>query len=98
MVKPPAEVPIKQSRLITKELKNEFLIIDTRNGQIHSLNKTAAMIWQMCDGKLSIDNMAQHVLEKFDASFDKAKSDVEKILRDFHKKDLIKYPVKKAES
>lgn len=98
MVNTPAEAPVKRDHLITRELKNEFIIIDTENGQIHSLNKTAAMIWQMSDGKLSIDNMAQHVLEKFDASFDKAKSDVEKILRDFHKKGLIKYPVKKAES
>lgn len=86
------EVPVKQNHLIVRELENEFIIIDTKSAQIHSLNETAAAIWRMCDDKLSVDDMAQRILEKFDVSFETAKSDVEKTLRSFLEKGLINRP------
>lgn len=86
------EVPVKRNHLIVRELKNEFIIIDSKNSQIHSLNETAAAIWRMCDDELSVDDMAQRILKKFDVSFEMAKSDVEKTLRSFFKKGLINHP------
>ncbi len=87
---------VKKNRLITKKLENEFIVVDTENGQVHSLNETAAMIWQMYDGKLSIDEITQCILEKYKVTFETAKSDVEKVLRSFIEKGLINHPAKNA--
>lgn len=85
------EVFVKQNHLITRELEDEFIVIDTEKAQVHSLNETAAVIWRICDDKLSVDDMAQGILEKFDVSFETAKSDVEKILGSFFEKGLINH-------
>ncbi len=80
---------LKKNSLIIKQLEDELIIVDTENSQIHSLNETAAMIWKMLDHKLSVDNMAQSMLEKFNISVETAKSDVEKILKGFYEKGLL---------
>lgn len=88
----------KKGHLITRELKNELVIVDTQNAQVHSLNQTAAMIWKMYNGKSSIDDMAQSILEKFEVPFETAKSDVKRILRCFIEKDLVNNPTQNSES
>ena len=61
-----AETPLPQARksqLVVQSLPDELLIYDLDSHQAYCLNRTAALVWQSCDGKRTMEEMAQ-VLEK----------------------------------
>ncbi len=93
MTKSLSGLPVKKKDLSTRELGKELVIVDKENNQVHSLNETATMIWHLCDGKMSKEDMAGRLREKFHVDRKTAESDVEKVLVDFLEKDLVRLPV-----
>lgn len=51
------------SGLVVEELPDELLIYDLERNRAHCLNQTSRFIWQHCDGKTTIPNIAR-MLEK----------------------------------
>ena len=52
------------------------IIMNEDGNSLHILNKTAAHIWDMCDGNYDADEIANSICERFDVTLDKAKADV----------------------
>lgn len=53
--------------LIIQELPDEVLVYDSANDKAHCLNQTAALIWQHCDGKTQIADIAKIIEKKLGA-------------------------------
>ncbi|MDT4952066.1 MAG: hypothetical protein QOJ02_204 [Acidobacteriota bacterium] len=53
----------RKSQLVVQSLPDELLIYDLDSHQAYCLNRTAAVVWQSCDGRRTVEEMAQ-VLEK----------------------------------
>ena len=47
-------VPPKRKEAIVRRLDEEWLILDTETNKAHCLNETAARVWWLCDGKISV--------------------------------------------
>ena len=45
--------------LVIQELSDEVLVYDLERDKAHCLNQTAAIVWQNCDGKTSVSELAQ---------------------------------------
>jgi hypothetical protein len=61
-----AETPLPRARkngLVIQDLPGELLIYDLNRHQAYCLNRTAALIWRSCDGRQTVEEMAQ-ALEK----------------------------------
>jgi hypothetical protein len=55
-----SELPrARKENLIVKEVDGEVLVYDLKNDKAHCLNQTAARIWQYCDGRRSIAEIAE---------------------------------------
>jgi len=50
-------VPPARKNLLLRELEDEVLVYDSGRNVAHCLNRTAALVWQLCDGKTSIADM-----------------------------------------
>jgi hypothetical protein len=44
--------------LVVEDVGDEVLVYDQRNDQAHCLTREAAMVWRVCDGKTSADELA----------------------------------------
>lgn len=53
----------RQEELVVQEMPDEVLIYDLKRHKAHCLNKTAAFVWNHCDGQTSVTQMAG-LLEK----------------------------------
>jgi hypothetical protein len=53
----------RQSQLVVQSLPEELLIYDLDSHRAYCLNQTAALVWQSCDGKRTVEEMVR-VLEK----------------------------------
>lgn len=58
----PETYPLSRSeRLVTQELEDECLIYDLETNKGVCLNKTAALVWQACDGRKSVSEIADFI-------------------------------------
>lgn len=71
---------VQAEDVIWRRIGDEIVVIKDDGLATHVLNKTAAFIWEMCDGKCGIDEITSRLCERFDVSFDEASTDVREII------------------
>ena len=60
----------RKDRLIIKELPEETLVYDQASDNAHCLNKTAALVWNNCDGVKSVPEIQSELASKAGISVD----------------------------
>ncbi len=51
----------RQEGLIVQQMPDEVLVYDLERHQAHCLNRTAALVWQHCDGQTAVPQIARHL-------------------------------------
>jgi hypothetical protein len=59
---------VRKQGLIAQDLGRESLLYSTEGKVIHVLNPTAKLIWELCDGAHTIEDMEREVRANFSAS------------------------------
>ena len=49
----------RKEGLVIQEMPDEILVYDTETNKAHCLNSTAAFVWQACNGKNSVSDIAR---------------------------------------
>ena len=78
--------------VIWRKIEDEVVAIKDDGLSVHVLNKTAAHIWEMCDGNCKPDAIAASLCERFDVTFEEASADVRDIVEKFKEIGLLKLP------
>ena len=82
--------PLHKSNLILKDLGDEFLVYSAEHKELHVMNPTAHLIWELCDGEHSIVDIADEIRAHF--SIPEARNirdDVQKTVEIFQNKGLL---------
>ena len=82
-------IPKRRPDLNVRQLDGETVALDRRNGLIHQFNQTASHIWELCDGKTSIEQIAVNFSETFDVDSSVATKDVTAVVKQFKNLDLL---------
>jgi hypothetical protein len=61
-----------RAALIVKEVMDETLVYDLRRHQAHCLNRTAALVWNYCDGRTPAAEMATRLAAEAGAPVEEA--------------------------
>jgi len=56
-----------RSKLVVRELADETLVYDVRGHRAHCLNRTAALAWELCDGRNTVSRIAERMGERLSA-------------------------------
>jgi hypothetical protein len=51
----------READLVMREVDGEVLVYDLQRHRAHALNKTSAIVWQHCDGKTGVPELARFV-------------------------------------
>jgi len=62
----------RQDDLVVEEVQDETLVYDLKRHKACCLNRTAALVWQHCDGQTSVANVAALLEEQFATPIDEA--------------------------
>mgnify|MGYP002627035207 CR=1 FL=1 len=81
-------IPIKAARKVRSE--GDMIIASNNSGHIYYLNGTAAYIWCIIDGALSIEGLEQKIFAEYKASPERIKNDLVIFIRDMQWKKLIR--------
>ena len=83
---------IAQSKnVIWRRIGDDIVVIKDGGLSTHVLNKTAAFIWEMCDGKYGIDEITSKICEHYEVSFEEAHADVNETVKILTKASVLKY-------
>jgi len=62
----------KRKDTIVRQVGDEFLVYDLKTNKAHCLNRIAAEVWMLCDGKTTVAEIARKVDETAKSSVDEA--------------------------
>jgi hypothetical protein len=81
---------IEENAVWTK-LDEAVLIIATEENQekVLKLNKTAAYLWRICDGKTPVGTIIEQICQKFDVNSETALNDAVVFIEDMKKRGLL---------
>lgn len=82
--------PKQRADLLARDMGDETVLYDNDSGSVHVLNATGQVIWRLCDGQRSVEDMAAFLRLTFriDASID-VNRDVLETLADLRVNQLI---------
>jgi hypothetical protein len=83
-------VPIVRADLQYRELDDGGVIYDTASERIHTLNLTAAFIWNCCDGSHTLSQIASELSQPASVTLEKALEDVREAITYFQKEGLLR--------
>ena len=82
---------IQAENIIWRRIGDDIVIIKDDGLATHVLNKTAAYIWELCDGKRGIDEIAASLYERYDVSPEEALADTRETIENLTKAGILKY-------
>jgi hypothetical protein len=76
--------------VIWRRIGDDVVVIKDNGLATHVLNKTAAFIWESCDGKNDIDEITARLCQRFEVSADVAGQDVSELIERLTEVGIIK--------
>jgi hypothetical protein len=84
-----SEVLKRRDGLHVREIDGETVILDQDKEQMHSLNPTAAFIFEEIDGRRTVDEICRALADSFNVSLEVAARDTRALVDQLRKLDLI---------
>jgi len=82
--------PITKPGLEKSEMGDETLLYNSENDKVSMLNKTAAAVWELCDGRHTIEEIAAEITQRLDPPEGRdVKSDVEAAIEKFREDGIL---------
>jgi len=80
-------VPARSPSIVTRKTGNEYVLVPVTNNiadmtSVYTLNETGAFIWELIDGKKSVEEIIEAVIDKYDVDPEKATKDVFSLIDD----------------
>ena len=76
--------------VIWRHVGDDIVVVKDDGRSLHVLNKTAALIWDTCDGQCGIDEITTRLCERFEVSHEEARRDVQETVKKLTKLGVLK--------
>lgn len=86
---------IKETNFVTREIAGETIIVPVRGNvgdldSIYTLNDIGTMIWQLIDGKKSVNQIIEAICNTYEVTAEQAEKDTIEFLNTLNAAGLIK--------
>ena len=76
--------PTPSNDVSLQRVGKEAILHDRRNGRAHVINESAAQIWELCDGRNTLDQIVSAFAATYQLPAPDVREDVQYILTRFH--------------
>jgi hypothetical protein len=80
---------LRRTDVNVRVLGDETIVLDRRGHRIHQLNPTASFVWQRCDGRHAVEDIAALLVDDFDIDLVTAQKDATGTVRDLAEAGLL---------
>jgi methyltransferase-like protein len=90
----PKSILSRNPKMVTRKTGNEYVLVPVTDNiadmnSVYTLNETGAFIWELIDGKKSVEEIINSVTKEYDIDIETATSDVYSFIRDMRKYLII---------
>lgn len=79
----------RQENIASREVDGEIVLVNSRNMQVHQLNRTASFVWEKCDGVHTVADIIESLTSEFDVLPETAQQEVIGLIAQLQQLDLI---------
>ena len=80
----------RNSRVTWRVLEGDCILLHLDSGVYYTLNSVGRFLWESLDGKRSLSDIHEAMLDRYEADAERVKSDLLEILEDLVREDLVK--------
>jgi hypothetical protein len=84
-------VPVRNPEIIAKLAEDEAVLVMPHKGQVKVVNEVGAVIWELIDGKRTIELIIEEIVSQFDVDPVTAESDVINFTTELYKREIIDF-------
>ena len=81
--------PVRSKNTAFRVVDGEAVVISPKEGDVRVLNIVGSVIWEMCDGKNTVTDLVDRVMQKFDVKKSVALADVEEFMQELVKEGML---------
>jgi len=81
--------PVRKADVEMRKLGEEYLLHDPGTGALHVLNASARMVWEMCDGAHTLDDIERAMRDAYEVGDADVPGDLRGILGALREKGLL---------
>jgi PqqD family protein of HPr-rel-A system len=85
----PAMKPKVRDDLAIVEIEGEAIVYDDQNGQLHHLNPTATVVFNLCDGQSTVKEFAADIADVYSLPPGDVERQVRALIRAFRESGLL---------
>lgn len=82
-------IPIPNSAVKLEELDDEYVLFNAKNTKVTYLNASAAMVWTLCDGKTSVDDIITELTTQYPEQQQQINDDVMNVMQELVNNELL---------
>jgi hypothetical protein len=82
-------MPRRDDRVVFAEAGESSFLLDPASGDYFSLSEVGARIWNLCDGRQTLDSIAGRLAEEYDAPLETIVADVAELLDELNAAGLL---------
>jgi hypothetical protein len=76
----------KETSNVSRKIAGEFILVPLRSktseiGSLYSLNEVGARIWELIDGKMTVQEIGELLLQEYDVSAAEVEKDVVEVVQ-----------------
>lgn len=81
-------IPLRSA--VKSRADGDFLVVSNRSNEIYYLNGTAREMWDVIDGRISIDDICGRFMHEYEVDRERLEGDIVNFIRDMQWKKLIR--------
>ncbi|RJO65891.1 MAG: PqqD family protein [Myxococcales bacterium] len=68
--------PLRNPRVATRTIDGQAVAVSPDDAMLHTFNEIGTLIWELADGKTSLDAIAREVADRYEIGLAQATADV----------------------
>jgi len=78
-----------EEEVAAKVMDGEAILINLSNGIYYSMDKAGGLVWEMIEGRRSVEEMASCIVARYEISAERARADVEQLMEQLVQENLV---------
>jgi hypothetical protein len=81
--------PRRREGAISRSAADATIVLDTRRGTYFTLDEVGTVVWDLCDGTRTLDEIVAAVTEAYEVAPDQAEADIRQLLDELAAEELV---------
>ena len=84
-----SRVPVKNEEIVWRNLEGEAVLLNPHTGKYFGMNSVGCSFWEKIDGQNTVDEIIDHLLEKYEVTRSVLEKDLYELIDAMLKNNII---------